>query len=208
MARLTSGINGHFIGKVGTVVGATWNGIPYMKSAPVKRGRKAGSREKQNRNKFAMAHYWLQPLLGFVREGFKNFSQRSYGFNAAKSHVLRNAFEGVQPGISINPALVQLSTGDLPLARNITAERAAAGRILFTWDKDYTPGGDDYDQVMVLAYNIEDYNTFYTITGQFRNTGAHTLTVKPGRTYHLWLAFTAADRTRQSDSVYLGSIKG
>src|SRR5882672_1771151 len=134
MARLISGINGPFVGKVGTVVGSTWYGIPYMKAKHSKRTKRISKKEKQNRSKFAMAHSWLQPLLGFVREGFKNFSPRSRGFNAAKSHLLKNAFEGLQPDISINPALVKLSAGDLPLPGDITAEKSGPSKIIFTWD--------------------------------------------------------------------------
>ena len=32
MGRLVSGINGPIIGKVGTVIGSTWKGKPYVKS--------------------------------------------------------------------------------------------------------------------------------------------------------------------------------
>src|SRR6185369_13168731 len=99
MARLISGINGPFVGKVGSVVGSSWNGIPYMKKKYAKRTKNITVEEKQNRSKFAMAHFWLQPLLEFVREGFKDFSPRSRGFNAAKAHLLKNAFEGIKPGI-------------------------------------------------------------------------------------------------------------
>jgi hypothetical protein len=205
MARLITGINGPFIGKVGTVVGSSWLGIPYMK-AKYKRKKRAGKKEKENRSKFAMAHFWLQPLLKFVREGFKDFSPRSRGFNAAKSYLLKNAFEGEQPDIRINPALVKLSAGDLPLSGNITAEKSGPEKISFTWDKAEIRGSDRYDQVMLVAYSIKDRKVFYNITGQFRNTGADTLSVYEGKTYHLWLAFTAADRSRQSDSVYLGEM--
>jgi len=205
MARLISGINGPFIGKVGTVVGSSWLGIPYMK-AKGKRTKKASEEEQQNRSKFAMAHFWLKPLLDFVREGFKNYSPRSRGFNAAKSNLLKNAFEGKQPDISINPALVKLSAGDLPLSNNITAQKSGPGNITFTWDKADVDKASRYDQVMVVAYSINDRKAHYTITGQFRNTGAHKMGVYSEKTYHLWLAFTAADRSRQSDSVYLGEI--
>src|SRR4051812_9859871 len=118
MARLTSGINGPFTGSVGTVIGSTWNGIPYMKSRHRRRTKKVSEPEILSRNKFAMAHFWLQPLLPFVREGFKNYSQRSMGFNAAKSQLLKNAFETADGNLIINPALVQLSAGNLPLPGN------------------------------------------------------------------------------------------
>ena len=205
MARLISGINGPFIGTVGTVVGSSWYGIPYMKSRYKRRTTKVSKKEKDNRGKFAMAHFWLQPLLVFVREGFKNYSLKSRGFNAAKSYLLKNAFEGQQPDLFINPALVKVSAGDLPLSSNITAEKAGDTEIKFTWDTK-TNDTNPFDQVMMLAYNVESRKARYITTGQLRHTGVDTLAVYPGQTYHLYLAFNAADRSRQSDSVYLGEM--
>ena len=213
MAKYANGVNGAFIGKLGTVVGTTWKGIPVMRSLPSKRSSKAKGNEKQNQTKFSIAHYWLQPLLEVVREGFKGYSEYVEGFNAAKSYLLNNAFEGEKPNIYINPALVKISAGDLPLPSGITAGLAAeqsrpgVPTIEFTWDTTTLPyEADNWDQVMVVAYNVEESEAFINIHGQFRFNGSHILDVRPGHTYHLYLAFTAKDRSRQSDSVYLGEI--
>jgi hypothetical protein len=209
MGKLLSGINGPIRGKVGTVTGALWKGIPYLRSLPIPRDRELTTKEKNNRSKFAMAHAWLHPVLDFVRQGFKGYSLTVEGFIAAKSYLLRNAFEGVQPGISINPALVKMSHGSLPLSGNITAEKTADNKFLFTWDTATVTGGHGADQVMVLAYDIEHAYARFNITGQFRNVGSQLLDAfgSTGDTYHLWLAFTAHDRSRLSDSVYLGAIE-
>jgi hypothetical protein len=209
MARFTQGINGPFTGRVGTVIGSSWRGMPYMKSYHKERTTKISKKEQQNRNKFAMVHSWLQPLLPFVREGFKNYSLRSYGFNAAKSYLLKNAIEGVQPDIFINPALVKLSAGSLPLSPGIVAEKSGPAEIRFSWDTAAVIDGSPDDQVMIVAYNVNiefDPLLPYKVTGQFRSTGADTLKVDPGASYHLYLAFNAHDRSRQSDSVYLGEM--
>lgn len=74
------------------------------------------------------------------------------------------------------------------------------------------------DQVMLLAYNIEKENeinsgnAFYNLTGQFRKTGNDTLDIlpdnyHPNKIYHIYVAFSAADRSRQSDSIYLGTVE-
>jgi hypothetical protein len=206
MAKMHNGIMGAFSGKVGTVIGASWYGIPYMKSLNKKRSAEATGREKQNRDKFATAHAWLHPILKFVREGFKDHSLKSRGFNAAKSYALKNAFEGTLPDITINPALVKVAAGDLPLSGNITAEKTDAETIRFTWDIQIPNGADPDDQVMVLAYCLYEKNPPCLIHGQLRYTGSENLSVDPGKKYHLYLAFNAADRSRRSDSVYLGEI--
>src|SRR5687767_4699241 len=122
MARYTNGIHGPFSGLVGTVVGASRNGKPYMRSRPKKRTMPATPKESANRLKFAEAQRFLAPLKDLVREGFKGYSAKSEGFVAAKSHLLKHAFEGEGKNRVINPALVKVSYGDLPLPVNIVAE--------------------------------------------------------------------------------------
>ncbi len=80
MAKFNDGINGPFKGKVGTVVGATWKGIHYMRSLPSERTspptqRRNGEPEKMGAfAKLATTHYpicsnWLegiQPEIGGI----------------------------------------------------------------------------------------------------------------------------------------------
>lgn len=71
---------------------------------------------------------------------------------------------------------------------------------------DYS--GNPFDQEMLLAYNIEAGDINNT-TGQFRNVGSDTLHIPPAspeKDYHIYVAFVAADRSHQSDSVYLRTI--
>ena len=92
MGRLVSGINGPIIGKVGTVIGSSRNGIHYVKGPYKKRTLTVSAKELDNRKKFAAAQAWLAPLVDFVREGFRGYSQRSQGFIAAKSWLLEKRF--------------------------------------------------------------------------------------------------------------------
>jgi hypothetical protein len=62
---------------------------------------------------------------------------------------------------------------------------------------------------MMLAYDIENGKAHFNIIGQFRYVGVDTLYISPAipeRTYHIYASFVAADRSRQSTSVYLGTI--
>jgi hypothetical protein len=208
MGKLINGINGPIQGTVGTVVGSSWKGVPYLKAKYKKRKKKITPNEKGNRNKFADSQFWLQPVLGFVREGFKGYTERVEGFIAAKSYLSKNAFEGEAPNIRINPALVQVSFGSLPLSNDITVERLGEWQLQFSWDPADVDGGHRHDQVMMLAYDIENKHAYSTTTGQFRNAGSDTLNIPPvkGRTYHLYCAFNGVDRKSQSHSVYLGAI--
>jgi hypothetical protein len=208
MGRLVNGINGPIQGTVGTVVGSSRYGVHYLKGYYKKRTTHISAKEKSNRGKFAQSQYWLKPILEFVREGFKHYSPTVKGFVAAKSYLSRNAFEGVAPDVHINPALVKVSYGDLPLSNNIAVALTEDGHLQFTWDPASVTGGSDKDQVMMLAYDIENAFAWEDITGQLRSTGADRLKINTTtkRTYHVYCAFNAADRSKTSDSVYLGAI--
>ncbi len=209
MGKLSEGIYGSFEGKVGPVVGSSWKGIPYIKSAYKKRTEKVSGKEMANRNKFAMAQAWLKPLLPFVRQGFKGYTETVEGYSAAKSYLLLNCFTGVAPNISINPSLMKVSYGDLPLSVNIKVKQGKSGLLQFTWNKAAVKSAGAQDQVMLLAYDVDNKIAYYNLTGQFRSVGSDVLVIDttPGRTYQLYLAFSAADRSRQSDSIYLGASK-
>ncbi len=209
MGKLINGVFSAFEGKVGPVVGSSWKGMPYIKSKYKKRTKKVSEKELANRNKFGMAQAWLKPLLPFVREGFKGYSETVEGYLAAKSWLLQNCFTGIAPSISIDPSLMMVSYGDLPLPANTKAKQGKNGSLQFSWNKAAVKGTSGQDQAMLLAYDVDNKIAYYNLTGQFRNIGSDVLMIDttPGRTYQLYLAFTAADRSRQSNSIYLGEWK-
>ena len=208
MGRLLGGVNGQIQGKVGNMIGSSRNGIAYVKGPYKNRTQTVSKKELSNRKKFAAAQAWLSPILGFVREGFRGYSQRSQGFVAAKSWLLKNGFTGQGKDLRIDPALVKVSSGDLPNPENIAVEFTETGNLKFTWNPAYVDLRDK-DQIMMLAYDIEKAFAFINTTGQLRNTGSDILHVDQtnGKNYHVYAAFNAADRSRQSDSVYLGEWK-
>ncbi|MEO8402972.1 MAG: DUF6266 family protein [Chitinophagaceae bacterium] len=208
MGKFINGINGPVQGKVGTIIGSSWKGIPYVKSKHKKRTKNVSEKEEANRTKFASAHSWLRPLLSFVRTGFKGYSVKAEGFNAAKSYLLRNAVEESPDGFRIMPSLMKLSVGDLPLPATMSVTKMAADKLQFTWEVAQASGAHGRDQVMMMAYDTDNQKAFFVTNGLFRSAGADILTVygKTGSTYHLYAAFVAVDRSRQSDSMYLGEI--
>jgi hypothetical protein len=205
MARYLEGITGAFSGKVGPVVGSSRNGVPYMKSKGNARTSVATGAELANRKKFSAAHTWLKPLLPLLRVGFKGYSQTSYGFNAAKSYLLKHAMEN---GLVI-PAEVKISNGDLPPSAALTVTLLESNRLQFNWSPEYMNGADPKDQLIALAYHPESSTAQYIVHGAFRETGEQILELSRDfidKTVHVYAAFVAADRDQQSDSIYLGPI--
>jgi hypothetical protein len=208
MGKLVNGINGAFEGKVGTVIGSSWKGLYYIKARPRRRTKKRGVKEKLNQGNFATLHYWLQPIIEFLRVGFKGYAPGVEGFIAAKSWALKNAFMGVGSNRQLDPALVRVSFGDLPLPADISVTKSPDHVLTFTWNGALVNGANHYDQAMLLAYNDVNKEKIIKLTGQFRNSGGDLLALpeRPGSCYHIYLAFTAHDRSRQSHSVYLGTV--
>jgi hypothetical protein len=128
---------------------------------------------------------------------------------AANSCLLKNAFIGEGDEMGIDPVLVQVSFGVLPLPSNITAVKIAPNVLQITWDAVEKNTEGACDQLMMLAYDIENGEATSNVTGQFRYVGADTLDLSPAipeRTYHIYAAFVAADRSCQSESIYLGTV--
>ena len=209
MARVKGGVNGSFSGKVGTVVGSSWNGVEYIRSLPRKRSSSFTPNELRNQSNFKLVHGWLQPLLEVVRVGFKGYSPTNYGFNAAKSFVYKNALMKAEEGSYIDPSLVQLSFGDLEVSSDLSCELNGEQQLVFSWDNRIGRNMGSRDQVMLVAYDPETGKHNYTTSGGFRMSGSATLdlTGYPAGSYHIYIAFVAENRERQSHSVYLGLIE-
>lgn len=205
MAKYLQGINGIFIGKVGSVVGCVLNGTPYMRSKPRPRTGPIGELEQQNRNKFATMQAWLKPFLPLLRAGFKSPGSDFGGYNSAKSYNLKNAMEDG----TVLPENIRISMGDLTLSDELRVSYTGSKSLLFEWDPAYIEETDPKDQIMVLAYHPQSQTAIYFIHGAFRDSGVQELKITSdftGKSVHVYAAFIAADRSSQSNSVYLGAV--
>jgi hypothetical protein len=124
-----------------------------------------------------------------LREGFRGYSQRSHGFIAAKSWLLKNAFVGKAGDLRIDPALVKVSSGTLTLPEDLSVSQMENRDLKFTWNPA-SKEGTEKDQIMMLAYDIELAAAVYTTTGQLRTTGSDTLSLDTlakgnGKNYHV-----------------------
>jgi hypothetical protein len=67
-------------------------------------------------------------------------------------------------------------------------------------------GASQYDQAMLLAYDPVRKLKEWNITGQFRSTGSDKLILDEKGSYHVYIGFVAADRSRQSASVCIWEL--
>ncbi len=207
MALLKNGANGGFSGKVGSIVGYELNGQNVIRGLPKKRTKKPGETEQLNRNKFALTQHWLQPLLVYLRIGFKNYAPTYQGFVAAKSYNSKNALKKNEDGSSaVDPALALLSFGTLTLPQSMSMERHS-DEIVVTWSSEGNYQG--IDLAMLIAYIPETGKATIDTAAAKRHTGTASLPIPPnpdGHAIHVYIAFVAFDHSAQSNSHYLGAI--
>ncbi len=208
MGKASNGMFGAFTGKIGNLVGYYANGNYIIRSIPSKRTRKVSTAEKSNRQKFAIVQAWLKPILDFVRVGFKNYGTSTGGYKAAVADALRNAVKGAYPSQYVDPEFVKVSGGDLHFPVAVSMTLLANHVLQFTWSTE-NEDDDPYDQAMLLAYGHDQDKAVFKETAAFRWLGTDNLVLKPGpveTAYHIYLAFVAQDRSRQSKSRYLGVV--
>ncbi|MES2873125.1 MAG: DUF6266 family protein [Daejeonella sp.] len=206
MGRLINGPNGPFIGKAGSYIGYVVNGVGYIKGNYRRRTKAPTEDEAFNREKFAVAQRYLRPLINYVRPGFKGYNPRFQGFAAAKSYLMRNALKVIDRKIVIDPALVKICFGNLHLPDNIKCEFQEPNLMRVSWDPS---GIGASDQAMVLFHNSEAGHPYGNVYGNYRKSGEENILVENshGTTLHGYLAFITEDRSRQSDTVYLGKFE-
>lgn len=210
MGIIKNGILGGFSGKVGTVVGACWKGIDYMRALATSIVNPKTPAQLEQRAKFSLIIAFLRPLTAFLRLGFKSAALHMSAFNAAMAYNVKNAIKGLYPNFEIDYPKVRLSQGPLPGALNPEAASTVAGQIDFTWD-DNSDAADAMpdDQVFFVVYSPTTQKAATLIGGATRETGADSITVPAaftGLQVQCYIGFTNASESEFSDSTHCGAV--
>src|SRR6059058_5524667 len=102
MGTFVKGILGSFSGKVGTVVGSTWKGIPVMKSLSGPRKGSPTLLQLEQQARFTLMIKFLRPLTALFNETFSSGAVGMSGFNKAFSYNVLNGITGVYPAFTVN----------------------------------------------------------------------------------------------------------
>ncbi|HVY74233.1 MAG TPA: DUF6266 family protein [Puia sp.] len=208
MGTINKGILGPFSGTVGTVIGGTWNGIPYMRSKPGPRKGAASAKQVEQHARFALMVKYLQPMAGLFALSFRDSAARMSGFNIAVRYNMGSALTGAYPDFAVDPTQVLVSRGPLPAMQAPAAASAVAGQIGFSWKNNAGSGNSSADDKAILvAYSSELHQVVFTTAGAARSAQADTLTTPEfsGKKVDTYVAFLAADG-RVSNSVYTGAV--
>ena len=209
MGTIKKGILGGFSGKVGTVVGASWRGIAYMRSLPQKVRNPRTDLQRSQRTKFALALNFLKPMNALLRTGWKLYAHRQSPINAAMSYTLANAISGTYPDYEIDPSKVLISRGTLTPAANATAT-ISSGAIVFEWDDNSgSSTAKQTDKALLAVVNPAKIEAVFNAAGAERTEGTQTIALPndwAGATVEAYMGFVSEDGKEVANSVYLGNF--
>ena len=177
MGTIKKGILGGFSGKVGTVVGGSWNSISYMRSLADSYSDAKTERQVCQRGRFSAAVTFMKNIAPYVRIGFRNCEAGQSPYSAAMSFVLKNAVVGCGEEAVVNFSKVLVSQGGLTGVADAAVE-VAGGKASFTWtDNGGIGNAKSEDVAMVLAYNKDRQEAVYDLQAAARADGAAELTL-------------------------------
>jgi len=203
MGRIKKGILGGFSGKVGTVVGANWKTISYIRSLPqnVKNPRTVG--QVRQRTKLALVVALLKPLITVLRIGWKLYAKRQSAFNACTAYTLANAIAGTFPNFTIDYSKIMISRGNLPKVQSPLAPSNIGGMLRFSWqDNSGVGNAQATDKLLFVAINPAKNETVTMYGDAQRSTKELQFAIPRwlGDKVHVYAGFVSEDGKEVSDS--------
>jgi hypothetical protein len=209
MGTIKKGILGGFSGKVGTVVGASWKGISYMRSLPQKVRNPRTEGQRRQRQKFTMVVELLKPLIPILRIGWKLFAKKQSAFNAVTSYLLANAITGDFPNYQIDLSKLLISRGNLTPVADATVS-PSPGSITVSWSDNSNVGNAQPTDKLLLAIVNPQKNESITVydqtTRQAVSQTIQTPTMWSGDTVNAYIGFISEDGKEIANSVLIPDV--
>lgn len=210
MGTYKRGILGSFSGKVGTVIGSSWNGIDYMRSLPRPSSKVPTTPQLVARAKFGMAMAFVLPAKALFDIGYQSAVGKT-GANAATGQVIKEGISGVYPALTMNYPGIMISKGSLTGAVNANAA-ASANSVLVSWEDNSLSGNAlGTDKAIILVYNESQAQYIYNTAGALRSASSQTVALPlnfSGDELRVWLAFISDSGKLVANSVFVGSFTG
>ena len=211
MGKYKKGILGAFSGKVGTVIGSSWNGIDYMRSLPRPSTKAPTDLQMIHRGKFGLVTGFLKPISSLVNLGYRTQASGMTGYNVATADMMAAAIIGNYPDFEIDYAKVLFSKGSLTGVFSVVTTSPNPGGVNLTWaDNSGSGTGLATDKAVVLIYNPAKSAFVYNLNNGALRSGAAETIVLPaefsGDTVQVWVAFMTPDKKTFSTSIHAGEI--
>lgn len=209
MGIINKGILGPVSGTVGTVIGASWKGISYLRSQPASRTTSFSIKQLEQQARFALVMKFLQTMTALLAVTFREYAVEMTGFNNAMRYTLLNAIAGSYPTFTIDYSLALVSRGDLPNATNPSAYSNVAGTVIYQWEDNSGMGKAQATDASILAVYCPIRNQcIYTTLGAARSAEGASVVVTAfsGLQVHTYIGFISADGKSIATSVYAGPL--
>jgi len=207
MGKIKQGILGGFSGKVGPVIGSSWKGKAYIKSAPLSYNDANSLPQQQQRAHFSIISRFISDINGFIRLGFNTMADNITTQNAAMRINLSNAISGDWPNyeLSLKDAIVAYGTIDLPFSPTANAD---GEDITASWsDNSGLGNAEATDKVMLLLYNHAKRQSVYSLAVAERASRTATISAPAawsGDQVAVYLAMQRPTTGDTSKSAHLG----
>jgi hypothetical protein len=209
MGLYKKGILGYFRGKVGTVVGAVFNGIHYLRSLPDFGDDNPSEAQLNARLKMALVGGWLKKFKVQLRVGYQSFNKGTTPFAAAMGYHLKNAVTGVAPLYTIDYTKVIISVGELDKINSPVMATTEDAQLDFSWSANGSMQlGAASDKLTFMVYNPAKTEFVFSTGVAVRSALSYDMllpTMWSGDLVYVWLSVVTASGKLVSDSQYLGS---
>ena len=153
MGTYQKGILGSFQGKVGTVIGSSWNGIEYMRSLGRRSNKTPTQKQLVQRAKFSLVTRFVNSMGRLLMISFRDTAIHMTGINSAFAYNFDHAIAGDYPDFSLDYARVLVSKGQLHNAVNPVALASGNGVVTVNWeDNSGTAMANAADKSIVVVY--------------------------------------------------------
>lgn len=210
MARISKGILGGFVGRVGTVIGSERNGQYIISSIPKKSTKTPTDAQMSQREKFGVAVGFLQPINQLLKLGYKSSDPRLSSFNVAMSYFIQNSITGAMDNYMVDYPNVLISRGALSPAFNAVGTSIDPATLKINWSV-LAVSGLSYpnDQTICLVYSPSKSMAIISNVNALRSTGELSVVLPDdfsGDTVHCWIGFLSSDKKERSTSSYAGEV--
>lgn len=211
MGTIKQGILGGFSGKVGTVVGASWKGIAYMRSLAQSVKNPRTRKQSMHRELFMKLIGLMSQFEALLNVTFKERAVRMSAYNAAtKANYANGLVSYVGDSLTVNPDRLIIAQGSLPGVQG-GAVTINSGMAKMTWDDNSSEeGADATDKVVAVLFNtVRNQIHAISSTGKTRSSGSYSnggFDSWAGDSVACYIAFVRDDGSAASDSAYLGTV--
>lgn len=210
MARQTDKGGIKISGKVGNIVGATWRGMDIIRSAPTPSKKPPTKKQQTNREKFAAAVNFLQPLRHVVSEYFGNADGVKSRYNQALSWCRSKVVVEDEAAIQLLWNRAMFAKGELMQLKNGRLEPNTEKVLRILWDDNSDQGNAETDDILhLIVYPENSCNVQYFETETKRTVGIFEKEVSEFSSIGkaaVYVFFTSKDRKLVSNSEFLGTI--